>query len=203
MTREEFGWPFGRVVALATVLLLVAMMLGLLVGLIAVVGLIGLSAQIGNNASSVGEVVELVLPSFMGSVFLVGASYFVGRWIGYRCRDRVVVALVLAVVLARGIVLVLDMSVLGYEQYSELLSRFDASVWQFLASLGFFMGSGMIGVWRGRKTRASYYLHYVLQSMPQDSRNTLLELAHSEAVRLKGGRDKEEQIPPRGSSGYT
>ena len=186
VSLEEFGWPFGRVLTLATVLLLVVGFFGVFVGSVFAAGLTTFNAPLPNEGGALNESIKIAMQ--IGSyalIFTVAGSYFVGRWIGYRCSERGVIALVLAVVVSRSIVILLDLVILGFDQYVELLAYLNASIVVYLPTLGLLVVVGMTGVWRGKRTRGPQYLYYVLNKMPKESRDALLDLAQSEAMRLQ------------------
>jgi hypothetical protein len=118
--------------------------------------------------------------------FLVGlpVMYFLGRWIGTRCAYRGVVAVVLIVSLMFGIgtaIILLDPEpkVLPKE-WRHLLTILN------FAQIPFYLGFGLIGYWRGGKLRLSKYLHYLLDVLPSETRDTVVELAFDEARKAAG-----------------
>ena len=158
--------------ALGIVALLVVILLGLYVGIVLVLGFSGAPKEI-----SIASVVFL---------FLVPACYFSGRWGGYRCRERGVIAVVLTIVTSLLLVWVLALSIMGFEEYARFLDRIDASLSLFVVPVVFLVGIGLLGYWRGNRTRASHYLHYLVRLLPKDTSDALLDLAYTEAVRLRG-----------------
>lgn len=54
-----------------------------------------------------------------------------------------------------------------------------------------FLVPGLLGYWRGRKYRLSKYLHYLLGVLPEETRDTVIDLAFDEAQKVAataGGR---------------
>ena len=187
---QEFGLPLGRVVAVGTVALLVVMVLGLLAGSVLVVVVLGLNLEmtggdLGAEMTTLSDAAAIMIPGFMAFVFMIPASFFAGRWVGFRCLERGIAGVVLMIGLSRVLVWLLDVSIMGFEEYGRLLSRIDASLWEFVAPVAFLMGIGVVGYWRGRRTRGSHYLRYLFRLLPTDTKEALLDLAYTEAVRLK------------------
>ena len=183
VSPEDFGWPYGRVVALGTVLLLVAAIAGNVVGIFVIVLLPVVVTDL--EISLLNTDVVALQTGMWAAVFMITGSYFVGRWMGYRARARSVVAIVAAIVMMRASLLVFDLSVLGYDEYAELMSRLNLNAWQMLAGLAALLVAGLIGVWQGKRARPARYLYHVLKQIPEASRDVLLDLAYTETKRLR------------------
>lgn len=184
VSREDFGLPYGRVVALSAVLMLVVGFAGSIAGSVAAFVLTVVNA--GFSDESMSDESQLVLAAMWATVFLLAGSYYIGRWIGYRSRERAIVGVVAAIVIARAVAIVIGMSTLGYEKYAEMMTGLGVEAWQYLIELAVLVTTGIIGVWRGKRIRPAYYLHYVLRKISkEESRDVLLELAYAEATRLK------------------
>jgi len=99
------------------------------------------------------------------------AAYFIGYWIGTRCADRGVVAILLIGLL----------TAIGIEMPVAKPSDF---LTQGAFNIVIFTGPALLGYWRGRRQRWSKYLHYLLGVLPSDTRNTVVEMTFEEAQKV-------------------
>jgi hypothetical protein len=135
-----------------------------------------------------GHVPKAYLVAIPSAVVAVLGGYFVGRWIGTRCsRHGVVTMLLIAFLTAVGSI-AMDVVLLTDETY---LAAFDAErlapsfLLSRIASITLiFLVPGLLGYWRGRKHRLSKYLHYLLGILPEETRDTVIDLAFDEAQKV-------------------
>jgi hypothetical protein len=105
------------------------------------------------------------------------SAYLVGRWIGARCSSKGMIAVLLAIIIAAASGVAFD---LLFPNPEELAPEAVLDLYRF----PFLMCAGLIGYWRGRKYRLSKYLHYLLDVLPADTRDTVIDLAFEEAQKV-------------------
>lgn len=113
--------------------------------------------------------------------------FFAGRWVGSRAPRYGIIIAVVALIISFISGLAVDLSV-GGEPFREFYETEPFSVDFFsrvmtLGILGLFIKAVPVvfGYWRGRKAALSKYLAYLLEVMPESSRETLIKLAMEEA----------------------
>jgi hypothetical protein len=130
------------------------------------------------------DLTESELTKYVGLqdiIVTVALSYFVGRWIGTRCSSKGMVAILLVIFLSTAVSLIS-----GYmfpDEPGDLPYKLLV-----LTSLLFAIPAGIIGYRRGRKYRLSRYLHYLLNVLPPETRDTVIDLAFGEAQKIGLGR---------------
>ena len=200
--RDDFGWPRSKLITVGTFALIAAMITGTLVGATLSDGLVLVMSRPGATAEGVGvEALAAMnqlkgfafISMFVGGIFYLVACIFVGRWIGYKCTSRGFMTVVWTILINRLVLLLLSLSILGYEQYLKTLSEFGLSPWQELLQIPLAVGFALCGYWIGRRRSGSHYLHYLLRSLPKDTNDILLELAYTEATRLENRPEKPNQ----------
>ena len=109
----EYGWSLGRTITLGVVafagLALASVLLGVIVG-------INVAVVMEGRTGVVDEMVIVQAVAQSAGLFLTVGYYFIGRWIGYRCREKVPLAVVLVVVLVLGAVFVINTSSVGFHR---------------------------------------------------------------------------------------
>ena len=222
--RGDFGWPRSRLITVGTFTLIAAMIIGTLVGAILSHGLVIVMSQntmpaaVGDESlDAARELIALLasrqaamnqlgaqgfafISSSVAGIFYVVACVFVGRWIGYKCSNKGFMTVVWTILIPRLVMLLLDLSVLGYQQYMRTLSDFGVTLEQTMLVLPVAVAFALLGYWFGKRQRGAHYLHYLLRSLPRDTNDTLLELAYTEATRLKS---RPGQTSPTNSSTHT
>ena len=207
---EDFGWPRSKLITLATFALIAAVVIGVLVGGTLSTGLILVMSHQSASPDGVGDesldaAFELIailasrqaamdqlgeegiafISMFVAGVFYLLTCTFVGRWIGYKCTHNGLMTVVWTILIHRLVMLILDLSILGYDQYLQTLSKIGVSLWQLMIQIPAAVAFAFLGYWIGRRRRGSHYLHYLLRSLPKETNDTLLELAYGEATRLE------------------
>jgi hypothetical protein len=109
-------------------------------------------------------------------VVSITGSYLVGRWIGTRCARRGVVAIVLIGPLASAIYVAINSHVNEME--------FQRILYEFAKGTCIFWGAGVFGYWRGKRHKLSAYLHYLMRVLPEETRETVVELTFEEAQKV-------------------
>jgi hypothetical protein len=113
-------------------------------------------------------------------------SYFLGVWIGIRCNQFALFAVIAAVLLGRLIGTSIDFLVLQGAAFEAVLGA-PKSFGLFLASLGsgviLTVPAGIIGWWRGRRIRRPAYLHFLLSRLNAGDQQALVDMAYDETRR--------------------
>jgi hypothetical protein len=130
----------------------------------------------------------VALSSFLQTIVMIFAAYFIGRWIGTRISRLGIVTMFLIAVFAPLIAVGLDVAVLSDETYRKFAG---SERWAFfetfkqIARISFIIVvPGLIGYWGGQRQRLSKYLDYLLHVLPAQDRDTVVELAYGEAQRV-------------------
>jgi hypothetical protein len=118
-------------------------------------------------------------------------AYFVGRWIGIRSQSKGLFA-VLAVAFVVPLIDSLSILIVGqFMVQQKLVSSLPSGpaiglylLITLLVGVAKYGVPLVLGYWRGRVSQSSRYLVYLLRALPQESRDTLVNLASDEAKRL-------------------
>ena len=137
---------------------------------------------------------------FSGTIMGVFFSFVFGTWIGVRCAGSNIVGMLVSVFAVASTVIVdrlLSYYILGSEtDFVELYGE------RSIANLtkGIFFGSALLvisailGYWRGRVTRNKAYLQFLLNRLPRDTQDTVIELVYQEVL-LRSDNHVEQQKP--------
>lgn len=177
---------FGAIVAIAVINLS-----GAFVGFIA--GAIGAVAHIGEDAEG-----DLLRTASIGNIPIICIGFYLfGRWLGARTRKHGLYAVGLAVLIASVTTRLADFFLLPAETWRSLF-RMDAGVRQLLLliamQVALIAGPTLLGFWRGRKMRLSRYMAYLLSALPEETRDSLLDLAYEEVKQKVAA---QRAAPPR------
>jgi hypothetical protein len=127
----------------------------------------------------------LPLTAFPASML---GMYFVGRWIGARCAQHGLIAIMLIAILVSIALQAADELVIPDEAYRTMFHRERMDVEALLGVLAFrvffFAVAGLLGFWRGHKQKLSKYLHYLLGVLPIETRDAVVDLAFEEAQKV-------------------
>jgi hypothetical protein len=119
---------------------------------------------------------------------MIFASYFVGRWMGARISRWGILTMVLIAALAPTAAVGLDVAFLSEETYRKFAGSEPSAFLGILKQIAFtsfiIVVPGLVGYWRGRRQRLSKYLNYLLNVLPPQDRDTVVELAYGEAQKL-------------------
>lgn len=154
--------------------------------------LIGVSQLVSGFAGVVAALADLQRSQFIyiaavASIPTMICSYLVGAWIGARCQTKGLLAVWIAAMAVPLFDRALVFLLMDPAQVAELFGNSNMMVVLLQAILigGLLFGvSGSIGYWRGRKAQLSRYLGYLLRALPQESKDTLVNIAYDEAKRL-------------------
>jgi hypothetical protein len=153
--------------------------------LFAIVEVTGLVVAAANDLELKQTVQMMPFTAF--PVAILG-MYFVGRWIGTRCSQRGIIAIVLVAILAPVLLEAFDESVIPDEAYRNMFNhdRLDFGFLLPVLSLRIclFTVAGLLGYWRGHKQKLSKYLHYLLGVLPSETRDAVVDLAFEEAQKV-------------------
>jgi hypothetical protein len=62
-----------------------------------------------------------------------------------------------------------------------------------LCSVSFILVPGLLGFWRGRRERTSKYMVYLLSALPEETQNSLVDLAFEEVREIVEARRSSPQ----------
>ncbi len=138
----------------------------------------------GNNARAANSALGL-----LNGLMTIFGAYLVGRWIGARISRLGIVTVLLIGPLTAVIWIGADVF-LFYpgKKYTDLFGSegltFFAILKRFTAIPLVIVVPGLIGYWRGQRQRLSKYLDYLLNVLPPQDRDTVVELAYGEAQKV-------------------
>jgi hypothetical protein len=123
-----------------------------------------------------------------GIIATIFGAYLVGRWIGARTSRLGIVAMLLIAPLTAVAGVELDVLLMPDEVYrgtfgSEGLAFFGILM-RITKTAFIIVVPGLIGYWRGQRRRLSKYLDYLLSVLPQQTRDTVVDLAFEEAQKV-------------------
>lgn len=134
---------------------------------------------------------QITAPGLIAFPVMTIAVYCIGRWIGSRCSKNGALALISTVLLCIFMLKATDylfsdretlMQLYGTER--ELSSFANKVLMPGLSAFLIFSGIGLVGYWRGKRRRLTEYMRYLLNVLPQHTRETLVNLAFEEAQML-------------------
>jgi hypothetical protein len=128
---------------------------------------VGATSELSDSPPTFYFVVFGVLPLRM-----IAAAY-IGRWIGTRSRPYVLAIVIGAIVLGFIAISVRD---------SNALSDTDMILSITFGQL-FFIIPAALGFWFGQRQKPAYYLAFILNVLPEQTRQTIVEMAQDEAKR--------------------
>lgn len=190
--RFAISWPV--MAAFGAIILFAAIQAG--------AGVIGFLAA----ALDVDRRAAFGLISIFGNLVLLLGAFFVGRWIGSRCRSKGVLAVVVITFSGLLLVLVFDALVIVWF-FPDLLADGlwsplfggEASMQETLTpravQLALALIFGLIGYWRGRRRMTAKYLGYLLGVLPPETRELLVHLAYEEAERVGSAPPAAQPVP--------
>jgi len=176
----HIAWPLMGIYG-SLVLLVVSFLADSLVGVVAGAMAIasGIAAEHLDEYLASEPVVVLAL--CMDFLISIPIAYVVGSWIGTRCSQRGVLAVLLTIVLSFVIGLVVGALVAPTEMQAKWS---DVNLVVSLVEFPVMTLVCLIGYWRGRRHQTSKYLHYLLGILPTETRETVVELACDEARKV-------------------
>jgi hypothetical protein len=128
---------------------------------------------------------QLVISTAM-PLRVIAASY-IGCWIGTRSPRYALAIVVGAIPLGCTAGLLLSYSMLSSE---DLKAAFDdPTLWarfsDILPDMALYMFCAALGFWYGQRQRFTYYLAFLMRVLPQGTRQTIVEMAHDEALKAR------------------
>jgi hypothetical protein len=139
----------------------------------------------GENAQAANQATGL-----LNTLITIFGAYLVGRWIGARSSRLGIVAILLMGLLTA--VIWIGMDVFYFfpgKKYTDTfglegLTFFFGILMRLTVISLFIVVPGLIGYWRGQRQRLSKYLDYLLNVLPPQDRDTVVELAYGEAQKV-------------------
>ena len=125
----------------------------------------------------------------LNAIILTYGAYLVGRWIGTRASRLGIVTILLIGPLTAVIWIGADVLFFAPgKKYTDLFGleglTFFGILTRFTFISLFIVVPGLIGYWRGQRRRLSKYLDYLLNVLPPQDRDTVVELAYGEAQKV-------------------
>jgi hypothetical protein len=149
--------------------------------------------SIGFAAGATGQGQLLINKAFLvtasAPLWLVGI-YFSGRWIGARSGRLGYTSLLLATAIAVVVLQEIDLEFLNEQELRQFYELNDISRdwsgfgWRMLWSFKGFLLAALVassGFYFGRRRRMTRYFAFILRVLPEETRATLLSIAHEEA----------------------
>ncbi|MDB5607517.1 MAG: hypothetical protein JWP25_4417 [Bradyrhizobium sp.] len=141
---------------------------------------------VGAIAAMLGRAdqIELLRVGMIGNIPIVFIGfYLLGRWLGSRSPRNGLFMVVLSVLLTAIANRLLEFLFVPPETWKSLyqvernvLGLLQTVSVQFAVTLV----PTLVGFWRGRKMRTSKYMGYLLSALPEDTQNSLVDLAFEE-----------------------
>jgi hypothetical protein len=125
---------------------------------------------------------------FNGMPLRVIAAAYIGCWIGTRSRRYVLAIIIGAIALASVIGFLVGMKLLSEDmikEVSENRTPLKQFISQIVPDMVFYMICAALGFWYGQRQRFKYYLAFIMNTVPRDTRQTIVEMAHDEAVKAR------------------
>jgi hypothetical protein len=160
-----------------------------------VVGLVRSVAA--GQAPEVAETSTLLRASTLGNlpIFLIG-FYLLGRWLSWRCSKNGILAVVLMALLTAIMNRLLELLVMSPEVWQSFYGP-ERTVLSLLVlvfvQFAFILVPGLLGFWRGRRERTSKYMVYLLSALPEETQNSLVDLAFEEVREIVEARRSSPQ----------
>ena len=119
-------------------------------------------------------------------ILLVG-TYLLGKWVSWRCARNGILAVVLIALLTAFLNRLTDFFILTPGEFQALFQR-EKTIPNlapfFLVQFVSISVPGLLGFWRGRRERMSKYMGYLLSALPEETRNSLVDLAFDEVKKI-------------------
>jgi hypothetical protein len=170
-----------------------------LYGTLIIVGAMALAAgvtRIGVKVMEATTVLQIVVVLAIVSALVVLPTVFsVGRWVGRRCATHGIIVVVLIGFFARLVGALLDTSIpvlLGDAPFGGILPSVVGLSIAVAVSAILFIVVGLVGYWRGSRERLAAYLSYLLRSVSEDTRKTIVDIAFEEARTATTRNDRTE-----------
>jgi hypothetical protein len=192
---EGFSISLPAVVALGTIIALAVLNIGnFFAGFFAAAMRFAASGQEIDEPQK-GELLQTAILAYLP--ILAAGLYFLGKWISWRCARNGILAVVLIAFLTASITKLSDFMILTPTQWHSLNPLHEKTVPALLAvvsyQFAFIAVMGLLGFWRGRRQRTSKYMNYLLSALPEDTRNSLVDLAFDEVRKIVDARRSSQQ----------
>jgi hypothetical protein len=160
-----------------------------LYGALILIGVSQLASGLCGAAAALAEVPksDFILIAMLGTIPTMIFAYLIGTWIGARSERKGLLAILIAAVSVPIFDRAFAFIVMGRKEMGIVFQNESVFVLFVIpiAALGLLLTvPGLFGYWRGRRMHLSRYLGYLLRALPEDCRETLVNLAYDEAKRL-------------------
>ncbi|MGA7486801.1 MAG: hypothetical protein WBW74_07675 [Xanthobacteraceae bacterium] len=116
------------------------------------------------------------------------AAAYIGCWIGTRSRRYVLAILIGAIALGSGATFLLSFLFLMNDDKFKVVAEGRAALAQFIQivpDIAIYIISAALGFWYGQRQKPAYYLGFIMKILPQQTRQTIVEMAQDEALRAR------------------
>jgi hypothetical protein len=116
---------------------------------------------------------------------LIAAAY-IGCWIGTRSRRYVLAIVIAAIALGYSAYILFSFLTMSPDDwvYKAISQRGAlAHFITFLPDIVSYIISATLGFWYGQRQKPTYYLAFIMKILPQETRQTIVEMARDEAIR--------------------
>jgi hypothetical protein len=153
-----------------------------------VVGALRTASQVSDETGK-GALIRIAILAYL-PVFMVG-FYLLGKWVSWRGARNGLLAVILIALLTALLIKLLDFVVLPPNEWKDLYEQ-EKSVSSMLVvmlpQIAFVAVPALIGFWRGRRHRTTKYMDYLLSALPEETRNSLVDLAYDEVTKIVDAR---------------
>jgi hypothetical protein len=139
---------------------------------------------VGNATGLIGALVTGTIEGVIGASIIgaVGASFFVGRWIGVRADRFALPAAFVSAYLARLLGTVVDFLIVPEDIKQQLGMAVSVDYLVVLAiGGGLWAIAAVIGAFIGRRQREAGYVAYLLRRIPSDTRQSVIDMVYEES----------------------
>ncbi|MBM3553592.1 MAG: hypothetical protein FJX45_18045 [Alphaproteobacteria bacterium] len=187
---EGFSISFPAVVAIGAVIGVAILNLGSFFGGVLVAAVRALGTNETMSAAEQGRLFPIV--GLANLPILVVGSYLLGKWVSWRCAKKGILAVVLMAFLIAIINRTFDAITLTKEEWQALFhgseKDFTGMATAIIPQFTIILIPGLFGYWRGCRQRTNKYMDYLLSALPEETRNSIVDLAFDEVTRVVDAR---------------
>jgi len=149
---------------------------------------VGLAAENSGNTDLFDKQQALVrwLIVFNSMPLRVIAATYIGCWIGTRSRPYALI-IVIGAILIGTILKFLVSDLFLTEEQLKVIPKSATPLGLFIVNTApdmlFYMICAALGFWYGQRRRLKYYLSFIMDMLPEETRQTIVEMAHDEATK--------------------
>jgi len=187
---EGFSISFPAVVAIGAIIGVAILNLGSFFGGMLVGAVRQLATSETMDAAEKGRLFPIV--GLANLPFLIIGSYLLGKWVSWRCGKWGIAAVVLIAFLIAALNRTIDAFTLTSDEWQALFHQseknFLGMAIAIIPQFAMIVIPGLLGYWRGRRRRMTKYMDYLLSALPEETRNSIVDLAFDEVTRVVDAR---------------